>query len=306
MRAFVVGGSGQIGGHLLRSLVDRGHEALGAYATVPYPGLVRLDAADPPQSLESLFEDRRPPDVLFYPAGFTWVDACEREPARAFLANRDQPLHLARLAKRVGARFVYFSTDYVFDGRSGPNLETDSTDPLSIYGLAKREAELALLEELGDLALIARTSWVFGPERQGKNFAYQAVRAARLGKQVVCPADQRSSPSYAVNVARAAIQLVESAESGIWHVAGPETIDRPTFARAILEAFGLDPSLIVSKPTAELGQVAPRPLSGGLRTSKLVAFLARRLRPLADALADFRDRLTLEVGEPWADPRVET
>ena len=305
MRAFVVGGSGQIGGHLLRTLVERGHEAIGSYATVPYPGLIHLDAAEPPHSLESLFDDRRPPDVLFYPAGFTWVDACERDQTRAFLANRDQPLRLARSAKSVGARFVYFSTDYVFDGRSGPNAESDPTNPLSVYGLSKREAELALLDELGDLALIVRTSWVFGPERQGKNFAYQAIRSARMGHSIVCPSDQRSSPGYATDVALATIELVERVQSGVWHVAGPETIDRPSFARAILGAFDFQADLIVSKPTAELGQAAARPLSGGLKTSKLTELFTRPLRPLNAALLDFRARVSPEAGEGWLDPRAE-
>lgn len=305
MRAFVVGGSGQIGGQLLRGLVDRGHEAAGSYATVPHPGLIRLDAAEPPGSLASLFMDRRPPDVLFYPAGFTWVDACERDPERAFLANCDQPLRLARSAKDVGARFVYFSTDYVFDGDSGPNAEEDPTHPLSVYGLSKRRAEVALLEELEDLALIVRTSWVFGPERQGKNFAYQAIRSARRGDPIVCPADQRSNPSYGPDVASAAIELIERGQNGIWHVSGAETIDRPAFARAILNAFELPTDRIVSKPTAELGQIAARPLSGGLETSKLARFLSRPLRTLDDALLDFRARVSPDSGEPWLDPRAE-
>ena len=80
----------------------------------PYPGLVPLDAADLAAAAAWLREQR--PDVVFYPAGFTWVDGCERDPARARAANLDQPLNLARVAAEVGARFVYFSTDYVFDG----------------------------------------------------------------------------------------------------------------------------------------------------------------------------------------------
>ena len=120
MKAVVVGGSGQIGGWLLRHLAARGHEATGTYATAPVPGLVPLNlgTTDPASAAAWLRSER--PDVVFYPAGFTWVDGCERDPALAFAANRDQPMVLARAAADLGARFVYFSTDYVFDGLSRP------------------------------------------------------------------------------------------------------------------------------------------------------------------------------------------
>ena len=298
MRAVVIGGSGQIGGWLLRTLAERGHEGEGTYHTVPYPGLTHLDAADPGAAGAWLRE--RKPDVVFYPAGFTWVDGCEKDPAKAFAANRDQPQNLARAAAEVGARFVYFSTDYVFDGKAGPYTEADPVSPPNAYGRSKLEAELALAEELGNLQLTARTSWVYGPERQGKNFAYQLVKALRVGRNLPCPSDQSSSPSYGPDVARAAVVLAERKVSGLIHVAGPEVIDRVRFARALAEGFGLDPDRIVAGTTAELGQGAPRPLQGGLSTPKLDDLEAGLMRPMALALADFRERLA--AGEGWADP----
>ncbi len=299
MRAVVIGGSGQIGGWLLRVLRVRGHDAIGTYATVPYEGLVHLQATDQPGAAAWLRDQK--PEIVFYPAGFTWVDGCERDPARARDANCDQPLNLARAAADVGARFVYFSTDYVFDGNDGPYNENDPPHPLNVYGQAKREAELALEQELGASQLTVRTSWVFGPERQGKNFAYQLVRTLRDGRPLPCPSDQVSSPSYGPDVARAVVTLAERRESGIWHVAGPETIDRVRFARALAGAFGLDEGLIVGKPTTELGQGAARPLNGGLATSRLDAAFSGLMRPLAETLPDFLARIDADEG--WADPR---
>jgi dTDP-4-dehydrorhamnose reductase len=298
MRALVVGGSGQIGGWLLRSLTERGHEAIGTYHTVPQEGLVPLDASRLDEAADRLRSAR--PDVVLYPAGFTWVDGCERDPARARDANLHQPLNLARAAAEIGARFVYFSTDYVFDGHAGPYAEDSPTNPLSVYGRAKLEAERAFADELSERALIVRTSWVFGPERQGKNFAYQLVKALGQGRTLDCPSDQVSSPSYGPDVARAAVGLVDADVSGLIHVAGPEVMGRLEFARAIARAFGLDPSLIVAKTTAELGQGAPRPLNGGLLTPRLDAISRDAMRPLAKALADFR--ATLSAGEGWAVP----
>jgi dTDP-4-dehydrorhamnose reductase len=286
MRSVVIGGSGQIGGWLLRAIRERGDEALGTYATVPFPGLVHLDAADREASANWLRESR--PDVVYYPAGFTWVDGCERDPARARSANLEQPLNLARIAHQIGARFVSFSTDYVFDGVNGPYTEGSPVNPLSVYGQAKLDAERALDAELGDSVLSIRTSWVFGPERQGKNFAYQLVRTLSDHKSLPCPIDQVSSPSYGPDVARAAIALVNQGRSGLIHVVGPEVMNRFEFARSIATGFGLDPDLIIAKTTAELGQTTPRPLNGGLLTPKLDQWLPGAMRSLAECLDDFR------------------
>jgi dTDP-4-dehydrorhamnose reductase len=289
LRCVVIGGSGQIGGWLLRELAGRGHSAVGTFATVSFTGLVQLDASD--LGAAAAWVTAQAPDVVFYPAGFTWVDCCERDRTRAYSANLEQPLNLARAAALVGARFVYFSTDYVFDGHGGPYTEDSPTHPLSVYGQAKRDAELALADELGDRQLTVRTSWVFGPERQGKNFAYQLLRNLAEGKPTVCPSDQVSSPGYGPDVARAVVRLVEQDVSGMIHVVGPEVIDRVAFARAIARAFGHDTSLITGKPTAKLGQGAPRPLSGGLLTRRLDPIHPGLMRPLAAALDDFRARL---------------
>ena len=297
MKAIVIGGSGQIGGWLLRHLADRGHEAQGTYRTIAYPGLVRLDASDQEAAARWVHAER--PDVVFYPAGFTWVDGCERDRARAQSANRDEPLNLARAARDCGAKFVYYSTDYLFDGTAGPDSEDSEPNPPNVYGVAKLEAERAIAEELGDQALIARTSWVFGPERQGKNFAYQLIKTLRAGKPMVVPSDQRSSPSYGPDVALATIRLVELGHSGLFHVAGPDVVSRPDFARAIARAFDLDEQQIEAKPTEELMQEARRPLQGGLRIEKLQRVLPGLMRPLNEALADFRARAT---EAPWLDP----
>jgi dTDP-4-dehydrorhamnose reductase len=299
MRAIVVGGSGQIGGWLLRILAERGHEATGTFQKSPQPRLVPLDASRLDEATALLRELR--PEVVFYPAGFTWVDGCERNPSLAYSANLEQPLNLARAAAEIGARFVSFSTDYVFDGRSGPYDESSPTNPLSVYGRAKLDAEHALTAELGDRVLTVRTSWVFGPERQGKNFAYQLVKALTQGRELACPSDQVSSPSYGQDIARAVVALAEAEASGLIHVVGPEVMDRVEFARAIAAAFGLDPRLIVGRTTAELGQGAPRPLNGGLLTPRLDAILPGAMRPLAATLADFNARL--DENEGWADPR---
>ena len=300
MKAVVIGGSGQIGGWLLRHLAERGHQAVGTYATVPTPGLFPLDTAEP--GAGAWVQNQRP-DVIFYPAGFTWVDGCERDPAKARAANLDQPLNIARAGAEIGARFVYFSTDYLFDGKHGPYTEDATPHPLSEYGRAKLEAEERLADELDDQALIARTCWVYGPERQGKNFAYQALRALKAGKPLVCPSDQEANPSYGPDVALAAVVCAEASWGGVVHLAGPDYMDRASFARQIAAAFGLDGSGIKGEPTAEPtpGVIAGRPLAGGLKSDRLGHYLPGVMRGPREALADFHRRIS--SGEaPWANP----
>ncbi len=297
MRAVVIGGSGQLGGWLLAHLRFLGHEAIGTFASKPYPGLMQLIASD---SGAAQWVREQRPNVVFYPAGFTWVDECERDPSRARAANVEQPLLIARVAVESNARFVYFSTDYLFDGQSGPYGENDAPNPLNVYGASKQEAEHRLLSELGAAVLIARTCWVYGPERQGKNFAYQVVRSLRAGRKLLCPVDQFGNPSYGADVALATIKALEMGISGIVHIAGPNWINRLEFARSIAEAFELDAELLEGITTTPLAQGAVRPLRGGLRTERLESIVPNVMKPLRSGLSDFRTRL--RESEEWANP----
>lgn len=281
----------------MHHLAERGHVASGTCATVAYPGLTPLKAGDPGARAWLRAQE---PDVVFYPAGFTWVDGCERDPATARAANCEEPLALAQTAVENGAHFVSFSTDYVFDGESGPYGEYDPVGPLNAYGRAKLDAERAMAK-LGDRVLIARTCWVYGPERQGKNFAYQLVKTLSEGKTLLCPNDQWANPSYGPDVARAAVKLAEERLNGIVHLAGPEFVDRVTFARTIATAFELDPARIESCSTSELNQGAPRPLRGGLCSDRLGGLFPGSIRPLDVALADFL--ACVDGAGNWLDPR---
>ena len=285
MKAAVVGASGQIGGWLTHWLRQRGIQAVGSYATVPYDGLEHLDTSN--QTAAARFVARHLPEIIFYPAGWTWVDGCEKDPARASAANVADPLNVARAGIEHGALFVYYSTDYLFDGTDGPNTETDTPKPLSVYGRVKLEAEQQLAETLGDQFLCLRTAWVQGPERQGKNFTYQVWRNLSQGKQMICPSDQVSNPTYGPDLAKVTVELALGGHRGIWNVAGPDLWARDELGRQIARHFGFDPGLIVGKTTAELGQPAARPLQGGLDAAKLQRLLPKCLRPLHEWLADF-------------------
>ncbi len=269
MRGLVIGASGQIGGHLLAQLRAGGHLAVGTYATSPAEGLVQL-ALDDDAALAAALADVRP-EVVLLPAGWTWVDGNEDDPARSRRENCELPLRLARRCRDSGALFVTYSTDYVFDGEGGPYAEDDAPRPLSVYGRAKLEAEEGLRAEVPE-HLVLRTTTVFGPERQGKNFVYQLLKRAAKGERMVVPSDQWATPSYGPDVAAATLALIEQGARGTWNVSGPDFMDRVALARLACRVFGFDADAVVQpKTTAELKQKAARPLRGGLRIDKLRA-----------------------------------
>ncbi len=285
MKAAVVGASGQIGGWLVHFLKLRGIEALGTYSGVSFPGLHRLDASDHKAASDWIAQHR--PSLIFYPAGWTWVDGCEKDPARAEAANVSDPLNIALAGREIGATFVHYSTDYIFDGTSGPNAETDEPKPLSVYGRVKLEAERKLADALGERFLCLRTAWVQGPERQGKNFAYQVWKNLSAGKSMICPSDQVSNPTYGPDLARVSVDMALDGRSGLWNVAGPDLLARDELGRRIAKAFELDPALIIGKTTAELNQPAARPLQGGLDSTRLRSHYPKAMRSLDRWLADF-------------------
>jgi dTDP-4-dehydrorhamnose reductase len=295
MRALVIGASGQVGAALLRVLGSRGHAAVGTWAHHAHPGLVPLDFTDA-GAVERMIGDARP-DWVFCPAALSHVDYCEDHPDEAFAANLHAPLAAAKASDRAGAGFVYYSSDYVFDGIGGPYAEDAPPRPLGVYGRSKAEGEQAVLGAL-ERALVIRTSVVYGPERQEKNFVYQLIRACRGGQGFRPAVDQRASPSYNEDVAAATIECCEREQRGVWHLAGADVLDRMAFARLVCRVFDLDGSRLTPATTAALEQKAARPLDGGLRITKAQTQLRTPLRGAEAGLRAMREALA--AGAPGA------
>jgi len=286
MRALVIGASGQVGASLLHVLRARGHEASGTHAQVAVPGLTPLELTDHLAVARAI--DRARPDWVFCPAGLSFVDYCEDHADEAMAVNRDGPAAAAQATERLGAGFIYYSSDYVFDAKGGPFGEDDMPRPLSVYGRSKHEGEQAVLSACRR-GVVVRTSVVYGPERQQKNFVYQLRRAAQEGKGFRLAADQKASPSYNPDVAAASVELAEGNRLGVWHIAGSEVMDRYDFGLRISRVFGLDTSKLSSVTTASLNQRAARPLDGGLKVTKAQAALKTRLRGPDEGLRAMRE-----------------
>jgi dTDP-4-dehydrorhamnose reductase len=285
LKVVVIGASGQVGGAITTRLRESGHDVVGTHHRVPQPDTRPLDVTDL-VATERLVAEVDPAWVIC-PGGLTAVDYCEDHRDEAMAVNRDAPAAAARAAARRGAGFVYFSTEYVFEGTSGPYAEDDPVNPLSVYGLSKLEGERRAVVE-NPRTIVIRTTVVYGAERQGKNFVYQVLRRAQAREPIRVPGDQISSPSYNVDVAAATVELIERDFRGILHVAGPAIMDRHAFALEVCRAFELDAGLVESIDTESLGQRARRPLRAGLTVDRAQGLLRTPLRAPREALADMR------------------
>jgi len=282
MKILVIGASGQVGAALMKVLKDRQHNAMGTYNTYPVMGLENFDLRHP--AAGEVLVAKLHPDWIICPAAMANVDLCETQPELALKMNRDIVVSLAQAGKKQGAGFVYYSTDYVFDGTQGPYGEDDPTCPLNHYGRSKLEGEKALQQEL-DRVLILRTSVVFGPEHQKKNFVYRVVSALKKGQPLQVPQDQISNPTYNEDLALATVSLIEKGSSGVFNAAGPEVVNRYEFALQVCEEFKLDKNLIKPVATQDLNQTAKRPLNAGFRIKKLKALFPNAMRLPSQGLA---------------------
>jgi dTDP-4-dehydrorhamnose reductase len=260
------------------------HEAPTAPETLS--DYVRCDVTDQVQVDRALGSRRF--DGVIHTAAFTDVDGCEsrREDARAL--NVGGAENVARACARSGSRLVHLSTDYVFDGASGPYDEDDIPNPISTYGATKLESERAVFR-LAPGAVIARTMVLYGHARSVRpNFVTWLVARLRAGQSVRIVTDQFGHPTLADDLAGVLLVLFERGASGLYHTAGSEWIDRHAFALAAAAVFGLDSGLITPTTSDAFVQPAPRPLRSGLTTDKLFRDYGIRLSSAAEGLAKMR------------------
>jgi len=286
LKTLIVGASGQVGSQMLRAL---GGRALATSRTAREDWL-KLDVAELAETAQAAeLLDAHELDAIYCVGGMTWVDGCEKEPELAHRTNARGPGVLAAYARRRGLPYVFFSTDYVFDGAKehpGPYAEDAPANPLSVYGRTKLEGEQRVLQAYPQ-ALVLRTTWVYGADARRMNFLYSMMRNLNARQPMKVPQDQVSTPTYNRDLVRVALGLVEARAAGVFHVAGPELLGRLKFAQKVARGLGLDASLLEGVTTAELKQPAARPLNSGLSTSRLATQHPQlRLRTLAEAMED--------------------
>jgi dTDP-4-dehydrorhamnose reductase len=220
------------------------------------------------------------PDWIVLAAAYTDVDGCETNQDLAFAANRDGPVNVAAAARTVGARLLFLSSDYVFDGSKSLPYETNNErNPQSVYGRTKAEAEAKLLETNPDCCVV-RTSWLFGVG--GKCFPDTILKLAASRPAIDVVDDQRGCPTYAEDLARAIIQLCRKNVSGIVHATNAGACTWFEFAQEIVRMAGL-PATVRPVSSAQMARPAPRPAYSVLSPASLHSF-GIEMPPWRDAL----------------------
>jgi len=236
------------------------------------------------------------PDVIINTAAYTNVDGCELNRELAWRVNVEGVRNLVHSARRVDAKLIHISTDYIFDGKNGPYSEDARPNPINYYGRTKLASENEI--KIGGIRFaILRTNVLYGVGKNVKsNFALWLYQKLSNGENIKVVTDQIGNPTYVDDLAFAILKVVEFDKEGIYNVGGRDFVDRYTFAVRFAEIFEFDKNLITPVKTSELNQIAPRPLKSGLITLKAEAELGLKPYGVEDGIREFKLNLQSENG----------
>ena len=286
MRVLVTGSRGQLGSDVMAELSSRGHEVIGC-------DLPELDITDGAAVMRLMKEVN--PDAVIHCAAWTAVDAAEDEENRekVFAVNAEGTRNVAKAAAETGAKLLYLSTDYVFDGQGTTPWKADETHfaPLNVYGKSKLMGERAV-RELAARHFIVRIAWVFG--LHGKNFVRTMLSLSKSHPSLRVVNDQVGTPTYTPDLSRLLVDMIETDKYGTYHATNEGGyISWYDFACAIFEEAGVKVD-VTPVTTEEYGlSKAARPFTSRLDKSKLVGNGFSPLPDWRDALHRYIKELSL-------------
>ncbi len=307
MKVFVTGVAGQLGHDVMNELAARGYAGIGTDLATVYSGVqdgspvttmpyVSLDITDADAVDKVLTEAA--PDVIVHCAAWTAVDAAEDEDKQAKVKaiNVDGTQNIANAAKKLDAKMVYISTDYVFDGQGTKPWEPDCKDyaPLNVYGESKLGGEQAVAGTL-DKYFIVRIAWVFG--LNGKNFIKTMLQVGKNHPQVRVVNDQIGTPTYTLDLSRLLVDMIETEKYGYYHATNEGGyISWYDFTVEIYKQAGMSTE-VTPVTTAEYGlSKAARPFNSRLDKSKLTENGFKPLPTWQDAVHRYLQALAGQEG----------
>lgn len=279
MTVCVLGARGLVGGAFVHFLRSIGFQVLA-------PTRQELEMTKPGQIKDFFFQHQVA--YIINCAAYTNVDGAEDEVDLAYALNAVAPRIVAESAKQLGAFYLHFSTDYVFDGEASvPYKETDECNPINIYGKSKREGEVSVMEVMPE-ACIIRTSWVFG--RGGKNFVSSVLQLLQSKEEVSAVTDQIGKPTYVPDLVKNVWELRDAA--GLFHVAGGTALSRFEIAedmrnRLLQHKMSINCQRVNPVLANAFSTRAPRPHYSALDTVKVESYLGRRMRPWEEIIEEY-------------------
>ena len=281
MRFLVTGTNGQLGYDVVKELKRRGFNDV-----LEYDRNI-MDITNPRQVEQCIVESE--PDVVIHCAAYTAVDNAEDDESKAREVNKIGTRNIAQMTDLIGAKLIYVSTDYVFDGEK-PYPETydvdDKVNPLGVYGKTKYEGEQEA--KFNPMHFIVRTSWVFGIN--GKNFVKTMLNQVGKREEVNVVADQYGSPTYTVDLARLLVDMSLTDKYGTYHANNEGYITWADFAEDIYEVNGVKMK-VNHITTEEYPTKAKRPHNSCLNKDCLDKAGFKRLPDYKDALKRYSEEL---------------
>jgi dTDP-4-dehydrorhamnose reductase len=230
---------------------------------------MEMDFTDP-ERVRAVFESLKP-SVIVHSGAMTQVDPCELDPAECHRVNVAGTRTLLEEAARISARFIFVSTDFVFDGTAGPYLETDEPRPLSVYGDSKWKAE-CLVRESGLEWSIARTILVYGTPFTGtrSNIITWTKTSLENGQAIKVVSDQWRTPTYVEDLAMGIALMIGRQAKGIYHLSGKDLLTPYDMAFKTADLLGLDISLLQRVDASTFTQPGRRPARTGFIIDKAI------------------------------------
>ncbi|MDI6677817.1 dTDP-4-dehydrorhamnose reductase [Bacillus wiedmannii] len=283
MKILVTGYNGQLGYDVVKRGEKQGLEMQGI-------GIGDLDITN--ESAVYEFVDNVKPDAIIHCAAYTAVDKSEDDKDLCWNVNVDGTKYLATAAKKLNAKFVYISTDYVFDGEGTHEfVEIDTPNPVGYYGLTKYEGE-KVVRSLMDNNFIVRISWVFGIN--GNNFIKTMLRLGETRDELNVVGDQIGSPTYTYDLARLLVDMVVTEKYGTYHATNEGFCSWAEFAQEIFETAGEDVK-VNSITTEEYPTRAVRPKNSRMSKQKLIDNGFKPLPTWQEAVKHYITQLQQEV-----------
>jgi dTDP-4-dehydrorhamnose reductase len=299
MKILVTGSNGLLGQKIIYSLRER--KDIQCISTAIGPNRMKVkdgyvfDELDITSelSINQVFEKHRP-DAVINTAAMTNVDACESKRDEAWLLNVQSVSYLIEACKKYNVHLIHLSTDFVFDGRKGPYVETDEPNPLSFYAHTKYEAEKLILASLPSAAIL-RTIIIYGvvDDNSRSNVVLWAKNALENKKEITVINDQFRSPTLAEDLAEACISAAVKKVSGIYHVSGREVMNILDMVKIVADYFELDHQYIKPVSSADLKQPAVRPPVTGFIIEKAMRDLDFQPKTFLEGLAQIKNQLIL-------------
>lgn len=275
MKYLITGGTGQLGHDIVKELISRG-ELNYLAPTTKEMNITNKD------EVEKVILGYKP-DIIFHCAAYTAVDKAEEDRENCYNVNVNGTKNIVEVAKRINAKVVYISTDYVFDGTKKTEYETeDITNPINYYGYTKLLGEKEV-QQLNDY-LIVRISWVFG--KNGKNFVKTMLNLAETKTELSIVSDQIGSPTYTKDLSKLLLDMIENNKKGLFFATNEDFCSWYEFAEYIFKINNINIKLN-KVLTKDYKTLAKRPLNSKLSKNKLDEEGLTRLPSWQDATSRF-------------------